>query len=117
MAGAPLDQQARRVEAIPALRGLSSPERLMGLAGTLLAAAVLAIMVALIGFAGLRAEAMRDQNEARAARLAVYGLLQASIDAEYARTKASTAKTKKTVEEMRKNIEALRQEIERLSKK
>lgn len=54
----------------------------MGLAGILLAASILAIIVALAGLAGLRADVLRDQTEAREARLAVYGLMQASIDAE-----------------------------------
>jgi signal transduction histidine kinase len=54
----------------------------MGLAAVLLAASVLAIVVALVGLAGLRADVLRDQTEARAARTAVYGLMQSSIDAE-----------------------------------
>ena len=54
----------------------------MGLAGVLLAACVVAIVVALVGLAGLRADVLRDQTEARAARTAVYGLMQSSIDAE-----------------------------------
>ena len=54
----------------------------MGLAAVLLAASILAIVVALVGLAGLRADVLRDQTEARAARMAVYGLMQSSIDAE-----------------------------------
>jgi len=41
---------------------------------------------------------------------------QASIDAEYASTKATAEKNKKVVEEMKKDNDTLRQEIERLSK-
>ncbi|HJS79754.1 MAG TPA: CHASE3 domain-containing protein [Vitreimonas sp.] len=83
MAGARLEQEPPRPSsAALVLRGLGRPERLMGLAAVLLAAAILAIVVALVGLAGLRATAVRSQNEARAARLAVYGLMQASIDAE-----------------------------------
>ncbi|HYD71559.1 MAG TPA: ATP-binding protein [Candidatus Binatia bacterium] len=66
----------------PVLRGLNNPERLMGLAAVLLAASILAIVVALVGLAGIRADVVRDQMEARGARLAVYALMQASIDAE-----------------------------------
>ncbi len=68
----------------PALHGLSRPERLMALTATLLAAAILAIVVALVGLAGSRANVMRELSDARAARIAVYGLMQASIDAETA---------------------------------
>jgi signal transduction histidine kinase len=81
MVGARLEDEPREPLDTPA-RGLSHPERLMGLAAVLLAASVLAIVVALVGLAGLRADVLRDQTEARAARLAVYGLMQGSIDAE-----------------------------------
>src|SRR6185436_2392192 len=80
MAGASLEEhQARPAQG---LRGLSWPERLMGLAAALLAASILVIVVTLIALANERAAALHDQTEARAARLAVYGLMQASIDAE-----------------------------------
>jgi len=57
-------------------------------------------------------EAFAKKEYGNAARLAE----RASIDAEYARSKASTEKAKRRVEEMRTNIDALRQEIDRLSK-
>jgi lactam utilization protein B len=41
---------------------------------------------------------------------------QASIDAEYASTKATAEKNNKAVEEMKKENDTLRQEVERLSK-
>jgi signal transduction histidine kinase len=82
MVGARLENEPPEPLATTALQGLSHPERLMGLAAVLLAASILAIVVALVGLAGLRADVLRDQAEARAARLAVYGLMQGSIDAE-----------------------------------
>jgi outer membrane murein-binding lipoprotein Lpp len=57
-------------------------------------------------------EAYAKKEYEKATRLAD----RASIDAEYARNKATTEKAKKRVEEMRGNIDALRQEIDRLSK-
>lgn len=82
MAGEGIETEAGQAQAMPALRGLSRPERLMAIAGVLLIAAILAIVAGLVGLASSRADALHDQNEARAARLAVYGLLQATIDAE-----------------------------------
>jgi signal transduction histidine kinase len=82
MVGARLENEPPEPSATPVLPGLTHPERLMGLAAVLLAASVLAIVVALVGLAGLRADVVRDQTEARAARTAVYGLMQSSIDAE-----------------------------------
>ncbi len=41
---------------------------------------------------------------------------QASVDADYARAKATTGKSKETTGERQQNIRALRQEIERLSR-
>jgi hypothetical protein len=57
-------------------------------------------------------EAYAKKEYEKASRLAD----RASIDAEYARNKATTEKAKKRVEEMRGNIDTLRQEIDRLSK-
>lgn len=54
----------------------------MGVAAALLAAGLLAIIIALFGLVGQRAQAVSAMNDVREARLAVYGLLQASIDAE-----------------------------------
>ena len=54
---------------------------------------------------------LREEYDA-AARLAD----EASVDAEYARAKATTEKNRKEAEEMRKNIEILRQEIQRQSR-
>jgi len=51
-------------------------------AAGLLAASMLAIVIGLVGLAGVRSNVVRDQSDARAARLAVYALMQASIDAE-----------------------------------
>lgn len=82
MVGARIESGPAPVQKMPRLHGLSRPERLMAVAAALLIAAILAIVGGLVGLAGVRAEALRDQNEARAARLSVYGLLQASIDAE-----------------------------------
>ena len=41
---------------------------------------------------------------------------EATVDAEYARAKATTEKSRKTAEEMQKNIEVLRQEIQSKSR-
>ena len=57
-------------------------------------------------------EAYAKKEYEKAARLAE----RASIDAEYARNKATTEKAKRRVEEMRGNINTLRQEIDRLSR-
>jgi hypothetical protein len=57
-------------------------------------------------------DAFAKQNYEESARLAD----QASVDAEYARARATTRKNRKTAEEMKKNIETLRQEIERMTK-
>lgn len=54
---------------------------------------------------------LREEYDA-AARLAD----EASVDAEYARAKATTEKNRKAAEEMRENIEVLRQEIQRKSR-
>ena len=54
---------------------------------------------------------LREEYDA-AARLAD----EASVDAEYARAKATTEKNRKEAEDMRKNIEVLRQEIQRKSR-
>jgi signal transduction histidine kinase len=62
--------------------GLGRTEQLMALAAALLGACILALVLGLAGAAGQRADAARELSEARAARLAVYGLLQASVDAE-----------------------------------
>ena len=61
--------------------------------------------------AGAR-EALAKQDYEEAARLAD----QASVDADYARARATTQKNRKTADEMKNNIEALRQEIQRMSK-
>jgi hypothetical protein len=55
--------------------------------------------------------AFGKQNFEEAAGLAE----QASVDADYARAKATTRKNTKTANEMKKNIESLRQEIRRMS--
>jgi hypothetical protein len=54
---------------------------------------------------------LREEYDA-AARLAD----EASVDAEYARAKATTEKNRKAAEEMRENIEVLRKEIQRKSR-
>ncbi len=54
---------------------------------------------------------LREEYEA-AARLAD----EASVDAEYARAKATTEKNRKTAEEMQKNIDILRKEIQSQSR-
>jgi hypothetical protein len=57
-------------------------------------------------------EAFSRQNYEEAARLAD----QASVDADYARARATTQKNRKTAEDMKRNIETLRQEIGRMTK-
>jgi CHASE3 domain sensor protein/ActR/RegA family two-component response regulator/anti-sigma regulatory factor (Ser/Thr protein kinase) len=85
MAGASVEEpQEQAPPTAPALHGFSRAERLMAVTAALLAAAIVAIIIALVGLAGLRASVQADLAAARAARLAVYGLMQASIDAETA---------------------------------
>jgi outer membrane murein-binding lipoprotein Lpp len=60
----------------------------------------------------LAKEALAKEEYEKAGRLAD----EASVDAEYARVKATSEKNKKTAAEMRKNIESLRQEIQHQSK-
>lgn len=55
---------------------------------------------------------LAKQNYEEAARLAD----QASVDAEYARARATTEKNRKTAGAMKNNIETLRQEIDRMAK-
>jgi len=57
-------------------------------------------------------EAYAKKEYGKATRLAE----RASVDAEYARNKATTEKAKKRAEEMRRDIDVLQQEIDRLSK-
>jgi len=57
-------------------------------------------------------DAFGKQNYEEAANMAE----QASVDADYARAKATTVKNRKMADEMKKNIDTLRQEIERMSK-
>lgn len=82
MAGASVEEPQEAPSETPVPGGLSRPERLMGVTAVLLGAAILAIVIALFGLAGLRAEALRNAAEGRAARVAAYGLLQGSVDAE-----------------------------------
>ncbi len=82
MVGTRLDDLEHHPSAPPALRGLSRPERVIGVAAVLLAAGLLAIIIGLFGLVGQRADAVSAIDNAREARLAVYGLMQASIDAE-----------------------------------
>ena len=57
-------------------------------------------------------EAAYKKDYDKATRLAE----EASIDADYARSKAASEKVRKMAEELRENIKALRQEVDHLSK-
>lgn len=82
MAGARVAELKTGPAQMPSPGGLSRPERLMAIAAAFLAASIVAIVVALANLASGRDAALRDHIEAREARLAVYGLMQATIDAE-----------------------------------
>jgi C4-dicarboxylate-specific signal transduction histidine kinase len=63
-------------------RQFARPERVIGLAAIVLTALVLAIVLGAAGLSRARADVVAEINRTREARLALHGLLQASVDAQ-----------------------------------